>query len=313
MRYKYGLLILILSLFLTGCMAGEGYEDYMEALDRTENIVKGASMVEVSIESILHEELKEISFLESINLTIKDQFDQSLNQSIVDIYYVGNDLGMDLKLYQKRADEIYLKVPFMNGVYAIDSNISDMIQDPKELKSFIKNVSSEWNAMLLSENIFVGEKTIVRNEDGEVKTTKFTVKPTSEQLDAFTESLRKVILSNQSELLDYLSEFVLSDQNVMITERDFEAIVNQIFNSMKIVRYEEVAYMDLDGYIVEEQIEIGIEYVSDDDFVSAFESQTIRIHTVKWDIEKSQNFDFSILDQLEIMPIEKLMEWSVEQ
>lgn len=71
--------------------------------------------------------------------------------------------------------------------------------------------------------------------------------------------------------------------------------------------------MDLDGYIVEEQIEIGIEYVSDDDFVSAFESQTIRIHTVKWDIEKSQNFDFSILDQLEIMPIEKLMEWSVEQ
>ncbi|HAS72643.1 MAG TPA: hypothetical protein DCS67_00690 [Clostridiales bacterium UBA8960] len=313
MIHKLLPLILAILLILTGCMSGEGYQDYMDALEKTENITKGTSKVDVQIKNRFNEDLGPIDIPETISVIIESRFDYSKSQSISDIYYLGNSLGMDLKLYQKDKDALYLKVPFMSGLYAISESQVNMMSEPADVQAFMKNVGKEWNAMLMSENIFVGEKTIVRNEDGEVKATKFTVKPTSEQLETFTETLRKVILANQVQLLHYFKEWPIAQMDVDLTESEFEKIVNAVFSSMKITRYEEVAYMDLDGYIIDEQIEIGLEYISKNGFTNLFESQTIRIHTTHWNIEKNQTLDFSVLDQLEILPIEKLMEWSVTQ
>lgn len=317
MRRIAGALIIGLTLLLGGCMAGEGYQDYMNAVDKTENMSKGISRTDVVIESTFNEAVVAtigsdvIRGLSNVRVTVESRFDRTKNQGIYDIFYIGDALGLDLKVYKSGADELYLKVPFANGIYELNEKMQNGLRGSMDLETFMKSVGAKWNAMLLSENIFVGEKTIIKNDDGEIKTTKFTVKPTSSQLEAFTEALKEVILSNKSILIESLSAFQMGSDDGEMPEEAFNTMVHAVFNSMKITRYEEVAYMDLDGYLIDERIEIGIEYTSGDGFENLFKTQTIRIHTIHAQMEREQELDFDILNQVEIMPIDKLMEWSV--
>lgn len=317
MKRIIGTLIIGLSILLGGCMAGEGYQDYMNAVDKTENMNRGVSRTDVIVESTFNEAVVAslgsdvVKGLSDVRVTVESRFDNGANQAIYDIFYIGDALGMDLKVYKPGNDALFLKVPFANGIYALDEQMQSGLQGSVDLDTFMKSVGSKWNAMLLSENIFVGEKTVIKNDDGEIKTTKFTVKPTSAQLETFTEALKEVIISNKSTLVEALASYQMGSDGEGMSEEAFELLVRAIFSSMKITRYEEVAFMDVDGYLVDERIEIGIEYTSGDDFENLFETQTIQIHTTYTQIEKAQDLNYDILDQVEIMPIDELMEWSV--
>lgn len=317
MRRFAGALIIGLSLLLGGCMAGEGYQDYLNAVDKTEKMSKGISRTEVVVESTFNEAVlttigpEVVKGLSNVRVTVESRFDRTRDQGIYDVFYIGDALGMDLKIYKRGADELYLKVPFANGMYALEDKMQNGPIGSVDLDAFMKSIGAKWNTMLLSENIFVGEKTIIKNDDGEIKTTKFTVKPTASQLETFTVALKEVILSNKSVLIEMLASFQMGSDVGEISEESFDRMVHAVFNSMKITRYEEVAYMDLDGYLVDERIEIGIEYKSGNGFENLFKTQTIRIQTVHTQMERAQELDFDILDQVEILPIDKLMEWSV--
>ena len=72
-------------------------------------------------------------------------------------------------------------------------------------------------------------------------------------------------------------------------------------DNMTISQFEEVAYVDLDGYIVEETITLTIKY-NESDF--PFESQKITIRTQNWDIEQAQKMAFPIIDETNSKPME---------
>lgn len=315
------MVMMMIAFMTTGCMGGEGYEDYLDAVDKTDAIQSGASQVEVVVESTFNEEIlselsaderKTIEQLKTYEFKLENHFNHKENQSIYDIFYYNNNLGMDLKLYQRAEGEMFLKLPFMSAFYEVDDSFQTE-GEPFDLEAFTAGVSESWTAMLKSENIFVGEKTIVKNEDGEVKATLFSVKPTSAQLDIFMRQLRTEILDNKTVLLDAFNKLQNQDEGTALSEEDFDIIVNSLFNSMVIERYEETAYVDLDGYIIDEQIIIEIEYTSNDNFTNIFKHQTITIQTKKWDIEREQELDFSVLESAEILPISELEEWSVNQ
>jgi len=323
MKKMFGMLLvfILIAFTLTGCMGGEDFESYMKALEKTESINQGASQIEVTVESTFNETLlsefssderRVFEQLKSYNFKLENHFNRELDQSIYDVFYFNNNLGMDLKLFQKSKDEMYLKLPFMSALYAVENSFQ-LNDESLDLGAFMTSVSQSWNAMLGAENIFVGEKTIVKNDDGEVKATLFSVKPTSTQLDIFMRQLRAEILENKSILLETFNSLQSSNEGSTLTESNFEAIVNALFNSMTIKRYEETAYVDLDGYVIDENIIIEIEYASNENFSNLFTYQTITIHTMKWDIERPQNLDFGIVDVLEILPISELEEWSVNQ
>ena len=311
----------MIAMMATGCMGGEGYEDYLGAVDKTEAIQSGASQIEVVVESTFNEailselsadERKKLEQLKTYEFKLENHFNHKVDQSIYDIFYYNNNLGMDLKLYQRAEGEMFLKLPFMSAFYQVDDSFQTQ-GEPFDLEAFATGVNESWTAMLKSENIFVGEKTIVKNEDGEVKATLFSVKPTSAQLDIFMRQLRTEILDNKTVLLDAFNKLQSQNEGAALSDEDFDIIVNALFNSMVIQRYEETAYVDLDGYIIDEQIIIEIEYTSNDNLNNLFKHQTITIQTKKWDIEREQELDFSVLDSAEILPISELEEWSVNQ
>ena len=306
---------------LTGCMGGEDYASYLDALNKTEDIQSGVDRVEVVIQSTFNEALLQKVDKEEANafrqlglvkVMLEDRYNKVENQSIYDVFYFSNTLGMDFKVFMKGPSEVYIKLPFMSDIYAVGEAFKGFSEEPENLSSFFKGVGLSWSSMLKAENIFIGEKTIITNDDGDVKATKFSVKPTTAQLDSFLRQLREEILANKESLLIYLKDMQYSEGENPMTESDFETFVEAIFNSLTITRYEETAYVDLDGYIIDEMVTIELKYETGETFSNLFDTQTISIHTTRWDIERKQELDFSILEEAQIKPIENLNEWSVK-
>lgn len=310
-------LFLIVATLVTGCAGGESYKDYIHAADKTDEIKKGAQKIQIDVvntfdleilENATEAERKLFSTLEQVELSITSYFDYELNQSLNSIYYLYQGLGTDIKIYQKSQDEIYLKLPFDGNYYEINENSSEVASEQVDFKSLFLKVGSDWNNMLEAENIFIGEKSIITSEAGDIKTTKFTVKPTSTQLNDFMLLLKEHILSDSDMLIKYLGKFMGEDT---LDQSNYEAFVNALLDSMTITRFEEIAFVDIDGYVVDEQIEIEIEYNTSNQFTSVLKNQKIVIKSSHWDIEKNQDLDFSELNQDKIIPIEQLEKGSV--
>lgn len=314
---KFFILILGSIFLFTGCVGGEDYKEYIDAANKTDEIDKSAQKIEVNITNTFNEKALEdmnlsdqkmFSALEQVSLNISSRFDQTKGQSLSSVYYVYQGLGTDIKLYQKSQDEMYLKLPFDSKMYQINQDIAKANQEQVDFKSLYLTIGRDWNNMLKSENIFIGEKSIITSDAGEVKATKFTVKPTSAQLSDFMGLLKSNVLSNKQMIIEYIGSF---QEKGTIDAGNFENFVNALFDSMSITRFEEVAYVDIDGYVIDEQIEIEIDYTTTNNFTNLLKHQKITIKSSHWDIEKKQDLDFSDLNQSEIVPIDQLTKGSV--
>ncbi|GAB6107062.1 hypothetical protein [Fusibacter bizertensis] len=315
-------LILICTIWFTGCVGGEDYKTYIDAANKTDGIEKGASEIQISVINTFNEDIladmseadrKMISTLNQVELNITSHFNHVLGQSIHSIYYLYKGLGADIKIYRRAQEEMYLKLPFDGNFYRLnDEANNDSVQvdgEQVDIQSVFIQMGSDWNNILKSENIFVGEKSIISNDVGEIKVTKFTIKPTSVQLAEFVKRVKSNILSNEAMLIKYINANQSED---IIDQASFESFVDALFESMSITRFDEVAFVDIDGYVVDEQLEIEIAYSSSSHFSNILENQKITIHSKHWDIEKKQDFDFSELDLSKVVPIEQLMKGSVK-
>lgn len=327
--------LMVLGVALTGCMAGEGFDDYMKAVNQTEEMTHGASKIEVEINSefnqdflseLSQEDRYEIQQMNHFEFEIEKHFDRSNHQSIIDAYAYMGRLGMDFKVYQTSADQWYVKAPFSASLYQL--NVNDFIKDNAskasenaskasenasqevDYQTFFTSLGDDWNDLLVADNIFVGEKTLIQNKDGDVKATRFSVKPTKEQLSIFLKQIREALLKNPEVFKSFIKGF---DQESELSESDYKELINTLLNAMTIEKYEEVAYVDVDGYLIEETVNITLNFNEIESGVIALERQIISFKTTHWDIEKEQNLNFDVISKSPIEPIENLEDWSVNK
>jgi hypothetical protein len=311
------------ALLLSGCMADGGYNDYLDAVRKSEEISSGITKTTVSVQSTFSEALiAEIDKsdsapflgLENVEVAFLTRFNHDDNAAIYEVFYDDGKLGMDMRLYQPDENQVIMKIPYLSEYYLLDGT---MMQETPEmnLNAFMAKVGVEWQRMLMADSIFKGEKTLIKNEDGDVKATKFSIKPTQNQLDDFLSKLRLVLIDNKEDLLKAFNEYNLMgtapQADKALNAASFEQIVNNVFDSMTITGYEEVAYVDMDGYLIDEWIKIDLSYSNIEQLSNLFNKQTITIHTERWSIEQHQKLDFSPLEGVEILPIKELKEWSV--
>lgn len=304
-------MFLIVSVVFTGCQYGTDYKDYIEASDRTDQIKKGAISFTFSMENQMSEIVNESdddtlkqmgSWLKKIVIKGMTHFDSNSQSSITELNYNLGGLGNDVTLYQPSKEEMYIKLPFDSRLFSLPEG-----QNSDQYDAFGKaliSIGSEWAQMMQKENIFIGEKTIIQNEAGDIKATKFTVRPTTEQLDTFKSKLKVVLLDNVQLLNEVIKE---QFGTVDMTDEELSRMIRALFDTVDISKYEEVAYMDMDGYLVDQTIYIEIKYHSTSQMTNLFESQTIEIHTSYFDIEKAQIFDFSEIQKESAVPIDTLM------
>jgi len=304
-------LLLLVSVAFTGCQYGTDYKDYIDASDRTDQINKGAISFDFSMENQMSEIVKESddealkqmsAWLKTIVLNGVTHFDRDSQSSITELNYNLGGLGNDVTLYQPSKEEMFIKLPFDSRLFSIPEG-----ENSDQYDAFGKallTIGSEWAQMMQKENIFIGEKTIIRNEAGDIKATKFTVRPTAEQLETFKSKL-KVVLQDNVHLLNGVIKEQFS--GIELSDGELGQLISALFDTVEIGKYEEVAYMDMDGYLVDQKIYIEIRYHATSQMTNLFESQKIEIHTSYFDIEKNQSMDFSEIQRESAVPIDAIM------
>ncbi|MBF4693139.1 hypothetical protein [Fusibacter ferrireducens] len=326
-KYVKGfILLLLLSLTLTGCLGESDYKAYHEAALKTAGIQRGGQSLSVSMDQALFAEALSnhaLNGLEHVQFDLSGQFDYEKNLALYDIYYYYNGLGSDIQYIRKSESEQYIKMPLFKDYLKLDTqaNVDEGMDktapvngNTDVIKNIISEIHTEWHAMIQKENIFVGEKTTIKNEDGNVKATKFTIKPTTEQLALMENHIKTSLLAHSDELVNVFNSYLLQETPMAGTSMDREAstnnsgemmkmdsdsvrkLIENSMSNMNITHYEEMAYVDLDGYIIEESTAIGIEYTQTDQFTPLFRSQEIVINSKNWGIEQTQKFDFPEID-----------------
>ena len=307
---KLLVITLILMMLLSGCSTN-ALLDYNNAVQKTEDITRGKTSLSIKVDNdfntdgLTEEAINNLKNFEKIEMSLLSRFDNNQAKSINDVYLNLTGMGIDSMIYSME-DYAYIKIPMVNEYIEIDLNDLEMAPaiDTTGTESLVRRVIKEWTELLETENVVKGEKSIMTTEDGEVKVTRFTVKPTEDQLRLF---IKKIIAIARSEkdALEKFIQFANTDGGL-----DFDALVDvveQDIEEMEKITFNSIAFIDIDGYIVNESIEIHFENY--DSKPGQVNKRTVVISQENWDNEMEQNIaipDFAPEDLIDMNEAEGL-------
>lgn len=282
--------ILIMMLLTAGCSTN-ALLDYNNAVNKTDEITRGKMSLSIMIsndfstEGLSEDAIANLKNFERLEMGMISTFDNNQAKSINDVYVNFGGMGIDSMVYSN--DSIaYIRLPMINEYIRVEMDELDMpsSMDVTGTESLVKRVTKEWTDLLETENVVKGEKSIMTTEDGEVKVTKFTVSPTEDQLRLL---LKKIIaiLRSEKEALEKFVQFSATDGSL-----DYDTLIRSIeqeIEDMEKITFNNLAYIDIDGYIVKESIEIYFENY--DPKPGQVIKRTVVISQENWDNEMEQN------------------------
>ncbi|HQO72940.1 MAG TPA: hypothetical protein PLJ53_09375, partial [Sedimentibacter sp.] len=144
--------------------------------------------------------------------------------------------------------------------------------------------------------------------DGEVKTTEYTIKLSDEQIKTLLKDTAQILSKDES-----LKSFFEKNININIgktedelEKKSFEEILDDIISgaeNFQVENFSYRAYVDIDGYIVNEIIDISVK--TRDSEKEGIIGINYNLDIKTWDINKEQKFEFPALtDENTIKPDE---------
>lgn len=304
------LLILVVTLIfsLAGCSVND-LEEYKEAVNKTNSITKGQLSYEISIEQgfntdgLSSERINKLNYFKKVEAQSSVKFDDEKNKFISRNYSNFGGMGFDTAIYLD-GEKVYMKMPIIGKYIIFDEEIASEKSEYNEMISqeTTKNIINEWVNLLNTEDVVSGEKTLLNTEEGEVKTTLFTINASDKQIrELINKSLD--IMEKDEKLKESFSEMIQKEgESVSI-----DGLINKIrekVNESDIKDFKYNVYIDIDGYIIQNNIEIEIEYPNAE--TGQLDYQKIVMQGENWDIEKEQDFKFPELNEKNIMRQENM-------
>lgn len=313
------LMITILALALAAALIGcsfDSLEGYKEAVEKTEQIQKGQTEGEFSLEmdfnteGMTEEQIKELNYFRKMKGSFNVAYDHELEKNVFRYYLNFGGLGFDLDLFMN-GEEMFMKLPVVGKYMRIDDIQAPITKDQKKGKAELIDpetkdaINDKWLKLLKKEDVFKGKDTVLTTPDGEVKVTEYTVRLNDAQIkdlgmysidmlskdERLNESYEKYIRKNVESLKDTSPEELLSDMK--------ENIKKYIVES-----FEYTAYVDIDGYIVNEKVGITLEV--DNAESAAVTRLSYQLDIKNWDINKAQEFDFPELTDENTIDIDNI-------
>ena len=306
MKRKIAIVIALLLtvLAVTGC-GNNGLADYKKAMDKTGQIEKGQSSGEFTLnmdfntDSMSQEDIAELNYYKEVTGSFQSTFDNESNQMIARNYMNLGGLGFDFDYYQN-GSEVFLKLPII-GKYMRMNDIIKSIEKQQSQEEFSqlisedtkKALSEEWIGLLKKENVFQGKDIVLTTPDGEVKTTVYTIIITDDQFKTLA-SDSAVILSKDGNFKTNVNAFLKKKSGQLQSkEVNIDEILADVKEQMKkdyLKDFKYTAYVDIDGYIVNETIEVQMTR----DAITNGEPKeiTYKMELNNWDINKKQKFEF---------------------
>lgn len=308
------LALLVTVLAVTGC-GTNSLADYKKALDKTDQITKGQCSGEFSVimdfntDGMTQEEINELNYYKNMSGSFKKTFDNSKNQEICRNYINMGGLGFDIDIYENGGEK-FVKLPIIGKYMQMDEMLKEIKESPEEQTNFLSDDTLEalgkaWVGMLKEEDIFKGKDIVLTTPDGEVKTTVYTITLNDVQIKAFAEKAIS-ILSEDETLRSNIDE-LLAKKADRAEPLDFDELVDKIKEHMKkdaIESFQYTAYVDIDGYIVNEVIEVEITKETK----NSGEPEEISFHLEmkNYDINKDQKIEFPVLTEENTLKTDEL-------
>ncbi len=299
------ILILLITTSLFGC-SQDSLQNYKEAVEKTENRKSGREKILINIENefnennISQEILEELNYLKNIQIEIASSFNEKKDESKLYIKYGG--LGYDLTMFSSD-DEILIYIPMISKYVELnEENLGLNEKNNAELKN-LQNLSSkiqnEWLELLQKKDVVKGKRDIMTTKDGDVKVDKYTIEPSEEQLRLFFKKTF-AILRREKENLIKSSE----NQNVDVNMANIIENIERTVGKFEKITYKNEAYIDIDGYIVKEYIEVLLEdYDSEPGSSSKI---SVKVEIENWENEIEQRIDIPKVDEENIMSIDNI-------
>lgn len=304
------LLIALLVLSLAACNT-DNLVEYKKALEKTEQLAKGQMSGEISMimdfktDDMTAEEIKDLNYFNKMEGSFNVSFDEEAEKSIFRNYMNFGGLGFDFDMFID-GEEIIMKLPVV-GKYIDITNLQSTAQINEEdfdeqiiSDETLKAITDKWVGLMKEDDVFKGKDIILTTPDGEVKTTEYTITLSDEQIRTLvTESA--AIAAKDETLKQFYDEYV--KVKIDGEEITFDEMIKAIEDNAEdymVDNFKYTALVDIDGYIVNENIVFKIKSTNEDLMLKGID-YNMDIKT--WDINKDQTFEFPVLtDENTIKP-----------
>lgn len=295
-------IMLAISLSLAGCIP-DSLGEYKKAAEKTDQIKKGRTSGEFLMEmtfntdGMTEEHIKELNYFKNMKGSFDVAYDDDAQKGIFRNYLNLGGLGFDFDLFFN-GEEAYMKLPVIGKYIRLDELQAQVPQD-KELEPVssetVKAISEKWLGMLKKEDVFQGKNIVLTTPDGEVKTTEYTITLKNDQIKGLaTYSLD--LLSKDEKLRENFEELVRKNSEHM-KDSSVEKLISDIKESLGSYTVEDfsyTAYVDIDGYIVNEMLKVALKTNCDEECKVKEINYSLDIKN--WDINREQQFEFPELN-----------------
>jgi len=303
-KLMIAILALVLAAALIGC-SFDNLEGYKKAVEKTDQIKKGRTEGEFSLvmdfntTGMTEEQIKELNYFKNIKGSFNVAFDDELEKGIFRYYLSLGGLGFDLDLFVN-GEEIFMKLPVIGKYMRLNEMKKNMADKQAEGESEVISgetqdaINEKWLGLLKREDIFKGKDTVLTTPDGEVKTTEYTIRLNDEQIKSLAEYSMD-LLSKDKKLEENYEKYIRKNVE-FLKDTPLEKLLSDMKENIKKYTVESfgyTAYVDIDGYIVNETVGITLEV--DNAEPASVTRLSYELDIKNWDINKEQEFDFPAL------------------
>lgn len=306
------LLIIILTLSMVGCETNN-LQAYKKASEKTASINSGQTsgeftmIMDFNTEGMTAEEIKELNYYKDMKVSFNSSYDEKLKKGIYRNYLSLGGLGFDYDFYINE-DEMFIKLPVI-GKYLKLKDIETYGQEYEDTEIIISeetknNIAANWVGLMNEEDVFKGKDIVLTTPDGEVKTTEYSIKLSDEQINKLYLDILDVVSRDEKLKTYYLN----MQQNIeILKDKSFDETIADLksnINNFEVDNFNYIALVDIDGYIVNEVIELSVKIYNDES--GELMGIDFSFNLENWDINKEQNFDFPVLNESNTLKIDNM-------
>lgn len=313
-RLLFAALALMLVISLSACNTSS-LEEYKQASEKTDQITRGkvsgefATKIELNTENMTAEEIKELNYYKDMKGSFNVSYDDEAGKSIFRNYLNMGGLGFDFEVFIN-GEEMFMKLPVVGKYMKLDEVEANVnVEENEEIISeeTIDFITQKWISLMNDDDVFKGKDIVLTTPDGEVKTTEYVIKLNDQQIKTLVKESTD-ILSRDEKLKSFYRKYIeksSEESNV----KSFESILAELktgIDNYNIESFMYTAYVDIDGYIVNETFEISAAVIDLEE--KNLKAISYKLNLNNFDINKEQNFDFPVLSNDNTLSVDEMDE-----
>lgn len=312
------LLLIIITLLLAVSSAScvpDSLGDYKKAVEKTDQIKKGRTAGDFSLEmdfnteGMTEEQIKQLNYFKHMKGSFDVAYDDEAERGIFRNYMNFGGLGFDYDLYVN-GNEVFMKLPIIGKYMRLDelqTQMNDAQYEEMELISAESQeaISEKWLGIMRDEDIFKGRDIVLTTPDGEVKTTEYTIKLNDDQIKNLA-AYSFDVLSEDEKLKNNYREYIQEKVEHM-EDKSFEQLFSDLKDNVQdctVESFSYTGYVDIDGYLVSETVEVSLK--TEASGTAAAERFSFKLDLKNWDINRPQEFEFPVLTEENTLNIDEV-------